>query len=501
MSTSSPIRPVGGNARRRPDRRTLTVPLDEDASFAGGPGPPRGPSGFRGYVMAARALIGGAGTEPRPVIERTSRTDLMQLASDLPGSPMQVAAVLVLSGASTLTLAAVREVIGDRIRAVPRLRQRLVRTPIGGGRPVWVDDPDFAVGNHVGAVRCPAPGDETAMLGVVADTVAHRLPASRPLWSATLVTSLSDDRAALVVMLHHVLADGIGGLAVLARLVDGSPGPADIDFPRPPPTRRALLLDASAARCRALARLPAGCRQVRAAFAELAAGRSTGPPRSSLNQPIGPGRSMAVVRADLDAVRRVAHAHGATVNDVVLTAVTGALRAVLRHRGENVDRFVVSVPVAGRRQATAGHLGNQVGVMPVAVTVSGDPQQRLAAIAETTRERRPADPGASAALLGPVFRVLAGLGVFRWFVERQRLVTTMVTNLRGPDVRLSFLGARITDVVPVSPITGNVTVVFAVLSYAGALVLTVVVDPGRCPDLPFLRAQLQTELDRLTTPS
>jgi len=208
-----------------------------------------------------------------------------------------------------------------------------------------------------------------------------------------------------------------------------------------------------------------------------------------------------VTRADLASIHRVAQAHGATVNDVVLTAVTGALHAVLRHRGENVNRFVVSVPVAARHRATDGRLGNHVGVMPVPVTVAGDPDQRLTATARNTRDRRPADPGASTALLGPAFRVLARLGSFRWFVDRQHLVTTMVTNLHGPDVRLSFLGAPIIEVLPISPITGNVTVGFAVLSYAGTLVLTVIADPKRCPDLPLLQARLQDELDLFENPS
>ena len=137
--------------------------------------------------------------------------------------------------------------------------------------------------------------------------------------------------------------------------------------------------------------------------------------------------------------------------------------------------------------------------MGVPVTAAGDPYQRLAAIAHTTRNRRPPDPGATTALLGPAFRILARLGAFRWFVDRQRLVTTMVTNLRGPDVRLSLLAAPITGVIPVSPITGNVTVAFAVLSYAGTLVVTVIADPQHCPDLPTLVAHLQCELDLLTT--
>jgi WS/DGAT/MGAT family acyltransferase len=423
----------------------------------------------------------------------------MQFASDLPNSPMQVAAVLVLGNATELDLTAVRDAIGQRIQAVPRLRQRLVRSPFGGGRPIWVDDPNFDLRHHVEAVRCPEPGDEDALLDVVAGIVAHRLPMNRSLWSATLVTSLTDDRAAFVVMLHHVLADGIGGLAVLANLVDGAPTTPDTGFPRPVPGHRALFLDAASTRVRVLAHLPAGIRQFRSAIAALTTRDTAGPPRSSLNQPIGSHRSLAVARADLASVQRAAHAHGATVNDIVLTAVTGALHAVLQHRGENVDRFVISVPISARREATRGHLGNQVGVMTVPVIVAGDPYQRLAAIAHTTSVRRPAAPATSTALLGPAFRILAWVGAFRWIVERQRLVTTMVTNLRGPDSRLSFLGAPITDVIPVSPITGNVTVAFAVLSYAGTLVVTAVADSRRCPDLPLLRARLQSELALLTT--
>lgn len=449
-----------------------------------------------------RILVGagagaGAGVQLGASIERASPTDLMQLACDLPASPMQVTAILVLGTSSAVDLAAVRDVIGRRVHAVPRLRQRLVRAPFGGGRPVWVDDLGFDIGDHVYAVGCPAPGDEAALLGVAADIMARRLPRNRPLWSATLVTSLSDGRAALVLTLHHVLADGIGGLAVLARLVDGAPTMPDTVFPRPSPGRRALFLDASGTRLRSLGHLPARARRLRSAFAELAGGGVPGPSRSSLNRPLGANRSLAVARVDLARVQRLAHAHGATVNDVVLTAVTAALHAVLRYRGEDVDRFVISVPVAGRRAAMVGHLGNEVGVMTVPVTAAGDPHQRLAAIARTTRNRRPAAPGASAALLGPVFRALAWLGIYRWVVGRQHLVTTMVTNLHGPDVPLSFLTVPITEIIPVSPITGNVTVGFAVLSYAGTLAVTVVADPGRCPDLPVLLARLQSELDLL----
>lgn len=202
-----------------------------------------------------------------------------------------------------------------------------------------------------------------------------------------------------------------------------------------------------------------------------------------------------MARADLASIRAAGHEHGATVNDVILSAVTGALHTVLSRRGEPADRFVVSCPVSGRRAASITALGNEVGAIHLALPAAGDRLPRLVAIARITRDHKTAAPGASAAVLVPAFRVLALLGALRWFVNRQHLVSTFVTNLRGPTARLSFLGAPISGVIPVSPITGNITVAFTVLSYAGTLVITVVADPERCTDLASVVAQLQRELD------
>jgi WS/DGAT/MGAT family acyltransferase len=431
-------------------------------------------------------------------IVRASSTDLMELASETAGFPMQVAAVLVLDTEAPLDLAEVRRTLAERIPAVPRLRQRLVRAPYGGGRPLWVDDPRFHIDHHVHAVRCPEPGDEAALLGVAGRMVTSRLPLDRPLWAATLVTGLAGGRSAVVIALHHVLSDGIGGLAVLARLVDGVAGAPARSFPRSMPSRREMFADAFASRLRAVAQLPSRVRRAGAGLAELKPASTPLAPHCSLNRPIGPRRALVVARADLRAVHDAAHRYGGTVNDAVLSAVAGALRTVLRHRGEDADRFVFSVPVSSRRAASVTQLGNQVGVIPMDVPATGDAVSRLAAIARTSRHRKTATPGASAALLAPALRALARLGVLRWYVSRQRLVTTFVTNLHGPETRLSFLGAPVAEVIPVGMTTGNVTAAFAVLSYAGTLVITVVADPGTCPDLPVLAASLQAELDALT---
>jgi hypothetical protein len=101
-------------------------------------------------------------------------------------------------------------------------------------------------------------------------------------------------------------------------------------------------------------------------------------------------------------------------------------------------------------------------------------------------------------LLGPVFRVLAKAGIFGWFINRQRLINTFVSNLRGPELSLTFCKAPVVEVIPVPMITGNITVAFAALSYAGGLNVTVIADPMLCPDLPDIVRALQRELDVLT---
>jgi hypothetical protein len=221
----------------------------------------------------------------------------------------------------------------------------------------------------------------------------------------------------------------------------------------------------------------------------------------SLNQPTGPHRRIAVVTADLGGVAALAHRHGGTVNDVVLAAIAGAVRRLLEGRGETLPAIVVSVPVSARTSAAAHQLGNQTGVMPVALPTGGDLRDRLDQTAAITRVRKGSAPGASAILLGAAFRLIAWSGAFRWFINHQHLVHTFITNVRGPSHRLSLGGATISAVIPVTVVTGNVTVSFAVLSYAGTLTVSAIADPDRVPDLDVLTGALREELAACSAPS
>jgi diacylglycerol O-acyltransferase len=188
----------------------------------------------------------------RPVIERASSADLAFLAMEAGKVPRQFAVILLLEPSGDFTVPHLRQLMSERILAIPRLRQRLIKVPVGCGRRVWVDDQDFHIDQHVRAVSCRHPGDEQALLDTALSVIIEPLPSQAPLWSVVLITGLADGGAAVVVVLHHVLADGLGGVNVIAALVDPGAEPATVPFPRPRPALSVLARDALLTRLRGM---------------------------------------------------------------------------------------------------------------------------------------------------------------------------------------------------------------------------------------------------------
>ena len=458
--------------------------------------------GHRGRLRTLPAYKRNHATFPAQPIERISADDLMSLAADTGSAPMQVGAILTLSMEPGQTPALFLDRLARRIHVVPRLLQRLIAVPTGCGRPVWMKDARFDPDHHLGLARCPAPGGEEGVLRIAADTLVTPLPHDRPLWVAKLITGIDQDphHAALVFVFHHVLTDGIGGLAVLQTLA-GPEGEGHMgEEPAPPFSPLLLAADNARNHLKGLAQLPASLKRLAAGTWELRVPGRTHLPRTSLNQPTGPRRQLAVLRFELEAVKTAARAQGATVNDLVLTATAAALNKLLLGRGESVDEFVISVPFSARRQTTINHLGNQNGVIPVPVPAVGPAHRRLGAVAAATRAAKRQPPGASNALLGPLSRLLARIGGFRYVIDHQRLVHTFVSDLRGPEQLMRLSGARVTGIIPLGAISGNVTVAFAVLSYAGTLAITAIADPEACPDRAELCKELPRQMQDMTKP-
>src|SRR5579884_1046233 len=222
-------------------------------------------------------MTGGRTELGRAVIERASASDRAFLAMDTGQVPEQFGVLLTLyaegEGEGGLDLASARLLLADRIRAVPRLRQRLVRVPLGCGGPIWVDDTQFDIRRHVRAVACPKPGREQQLLDTAVSVISEPLPRDAPLWAAVLITSPTGGALPLVIVLHHALADGIGGLAVLRGLIDAPREGSGANFPRSAPLAPALAREAFRARLRGLRRASQSWQLLRRSMAAAAAGR------------------------------------------------------------------------------------------------------------------------------------------------------------------------------------------------------------------------------------
>ena len=128
-----------------------------------------------------------------------------------------------------------KAVLAERIRSIPRFAQMLRTQPFDVGAPKWVDDPAFDISRHVRRIALPRPGDDTELFRVVADVLERRLDRDRPLWECWVIEGLKGNRWAILMKVHHCMADGISAIRILARLCDEIDG--DV-FARPITRRR-----------------------------------------------------------------------------------------------------------------------------------------------------------------------------------------------------------------------------------------------------------------------
>ncbi|MFC7619414.1 wax ester/triacylglycerol synthase domain-containing protein [Microlunatus sp. GCM10028923] len=451
-------------------------------------------------MPAHSGQISGTRGHAEPVLDRASATDRAFLAIDRGRTPKNFGVLLIFE-ADGFDLGSAQQLMAERVAGIPRLRQRLIKTPAGCGGPIWVDDDAFELGRHLRLVRCPEPADDQALLDAAYQVVRTPMPRDRPLWSGAFITGLAGGRTALVIALHHALTDGVGGLGILTELADpGAAGP-DRGFPRPRPSRARL---ARAAWSELIKKVGESGHRLRLLRASVASSGGAVPPPAAACSLVGPtgGRGrLAVVRIPRAPLRAAAHRQGATTNDAILVAVAALFERLLRSSGEKLDTLRIGVPVSGRPVGESS-AGNQVSPMLVGVPTHGDLAARLRQVAAITRARKPGAQGPPPmALLGWVFRLLAAAGWFRWYLNHQRRMHTLVSSIRGPAEPITFGGVPIQVAIPVGVADdGNQSLGFIVLSYAGTLTISVIMDPRRFPDPAVVVDALTTELAMIMVP-
>ncbi len=443
-----------------------------------------------------------APVRPRASIERLGWQDLANLVVEAADTPMHMAVLAILDGrplrgvSRRAFLERARREVARRLTVLPELRQVLHDPPALAGRPVWIDDPSFDIKRHVRLVALPAPGRDAQLQAATQRLTERLLDRGRPLWEMWLITGLRGERFAVLLKVHHSVADGLGMLRIAGVLFGPDPGEPDV-LREPSAAPSSLQLTRLAARdlvhgtWSAVTALtdPVGVAgsALSAATTFLSiAGRTWRGRRAPIRHPIGRHRTLGVVRLDLDTVKRVAHAHGATVSELVLTLAAAGIARGLHASGESRRDVVLRALVAVNPPAVVPGRRNSAGAIVVSLPVAGGTwTDRLAAIAsDTRRARRWQKAGLVEGSLVLVTRTHLG----RFLSRHQDTVDLAVSNLKGPVTPLHFAGCELVDAIPMTPISGNVTIDFCALSYAGRFNVGVLADAAAWPDLsPVVR--------------
>jgi WS/DGAT/MGAT family acyltransferase len=448
----------------------------------------------------------------RSSIDRLTALDqLMLRASKL--WPQDIGALALLDGTNLLEpsgrfrIEAVHETIESRLHLVPRFRQVVYVPRRGLGGPLWVDARSFDLDEHLRVLPLPAATGEADLLRAIERLRRQRLDPSRPLWEMWFLTGLPNKQIALFVRLHHAIADGMAAMTTVAALLDPAPdAPAPAARPWAPtraPSAGVLLADnllrhlqRLAGACFTLARPRTTLRRLRAAWPAIRELLAEAPaPETSLDRMVGPNRTLALIRTTLDAVKQVAHAHAATVNDVLLAATAGGLGTLLRSRGEPVEDTTVRiyVPVSLRRRVPGPQQGNLIAQMAIPLPLGeSDPGLRLRQIAAETTNRK----ARTRTSLGTLFGGRIARRLLLAAVIRQRVNMTSA-SIPGPQVPLYLAGARVLEVFPVLPLIANEPLGVGALSYAGTFTIGVVADQDAYPDLDVFTAGMREALHAL----
>lgn len=452
----------------------------------------------------------------RPGLRRSSRfarltsDSRMYLRVEDPAWPTHFCGLAIVDGralsdaSGQLRLEEIRDRLDRRLARVPELRRRVYFPgPLRGG-PLWIDDGRFAIEHHVYQRTVESPGGDVELLEAAAAIYGRLLDRRRPLWELWFLTGLNDGRVGVLLKLHHAVADGAGAVAIMGSLFDPAPDVADPPSspwtPEPIPGGWLLLAEnlSSALRTvkRAAATLAHPVRAARGVRVLIEVVRRSvgvkGAAHTSLNHVVRPGRRIRYLRLDLAAMKDAAHAHGGTVNDVVLDLWSGGLRRLLVSRGESVAgiELTTSEPVS-TRPATDSSIDNQVGLVVVPLPVwEADVQRRLDLIARTTRETKAGQH--PAAIKGVLVR-LSATPIGRYLTLHQRAANVLVTNVIGPPVPMFVLGSRILAVLPIVQVAGNIGLSLCAFSYAGQVFLVVTADASGFADLDVLMEGMERD--------
>lgn len=393
-----------------------------------------------------------------------------------------------------------------------RLRQRVVEVPWMLAPPEWVDDDQFDLDYHLRYLAAPPPGTLVDLLAALSPLYATSFDHARPLWEAYIAESLPDGRGAVLMKMHHCMVDGVGGSRLFQTLLSERPARNGAvrraSEPRSTSTAallwRAMLYNVrqgvqtgaqvmSAVGSAAMEPTPLGSTVERGLRMVAGIGRQVFAARASspLRRPRSLSRQLSTFEMSMREIDAVRAPLEATVNDIVLTVVSGAMHRWHAAHGAEVKELRALVPV-NLRAEDESEGGNRIAMLAVSLPVGEpDPRQRLRLVQRRVGEVKTDRRAKLYPLVaGTVFRF--PLPLAEAFARQQTTSANFLcTNVPGPRESRYLAGVPIEKVYPYVPLVGDHPLSIGLFSYRDMLYAGLDIDPLGMDDLSRFRAALQ----------
>jgi WS/DGAT/MGAT family acyltransferase len=443
---------------------------------------------------------------------RLSALDASFLAVETPTAHMHVGWVAVFSASADGRLPSFQELrdhIALRLAYAPRYRQKLASVPLGLHAPEWTDDQAFSVDRHV--YWAPGPLDD-----LVDEVMSIPLRRDRPLWEMWISEDSEDGRLAIVGKTHHCMVDGLAAVELASLLLDPTPEPAtcEPDGWRAAPEPGGEKLLARGLRDLVGQQLDLLRWSLRVASAPVPVARQTASsalrvtravsnllraaPASVLNGQLSPLRRLAWTQRPLADLRIIKRAYGTTVNDVILAAVAGGMRAYLIRRGEQPVALKVMVPVSVRSADDV--LGNHISFVFAELPCDEpDPVGRLYQVHATMlRCKRDGEPeGADMVLKAAARTPVAVQQTLSRLIAGPRSFNLVVSNIPGPTVPMYMLGCPLQAAYPVVPLADHHAVSVGMITVHDQACFGVYADREALPDADMLARDIDGAISEL----
>jgi diacylglycerol O-acyltransferase len=450
---------------------------------------------------------------------RLSAHDTVFLHWERPEQPMHVGEALVYAG--HLSARELAKKIEARMALLPRYRQKVVFPPFGIAHPTWEDDPDFDVRDHVDERWLPAGSGDAELSKVLGELFCELLDRDRPLWQVTVVHGHQSGNTVVFLKLHHSMVDGVSSVELIQVLHSPAPGTTPVSGPEQRRTAgRVELLRAALAD-----NLDKGLDVAGNAVGLLRPGRVTEllqrssvllrtladavpmlvvpPPSTPFNAPIHAKREIAWLHLPIDDVHGVRKQLGATVNDLVLTLLSGALRRYMERTGHQTDGVALRsmVPWSVRTPSQSGTFGNAVSMVVAPLLVGeSDPQKRLRAqqrAMQRLKDRQQAAGihemiAATEWLPAPLYAA-----IWRLWPKGYFPFNIVSSNVHGPRTPLFLDELEMLAWYPVGVNWTTNGLFLVTISYREHLTLGIAVDPEIVPDVWQVVEDLRAEYDEL----